>query len=230
MNEFLFGTFPYIALTVLLVGSIARYERDPYTWKSSSSQLLRRKQLIIGSVLFHVGVLVIFFGHLIGLLTPLSIFHFFGISDGFKQTLAVVAGGIAGVMALIGGIMLLARRLGDPRIRVNSSFADIGILVLLLLQLVLGLLTITISIQHLDGAEMLKFMAWAQGIFFFDGKAASYIEDVALIFKLHLLLGLFIFLVFPFTRLVHMLSVPIRYVTPWRKGYQIVRSRKGGPK
>ncbi len=230
MNQFLFGTFPYIALTVLFIGSIARYERDPYTWKSSSSQLLRRKSLIIGSVLFHVGVLVIFFGHLIGLLTPISIFHFFGISNEFKQTLAVVAGGIAGVMALVGGIILLARRLGDPRIRKNSSFADISILVLLLLQLVLGLFTITISIQHLDGGEMVKFMSWAQGIFFFDGKAASYIEDVALVFKLHILLGLIIFLLFPFTRLVHMLSVPLRYVTPWRKGYQIVRSRKGGTK
>ncbi len=230
MQEFLFGTYPYIALTVLFIGSIVRYDRDPFTWKSSSSQLLRRKSLIIGSVLFHVGVLVIFFGHLIGLLTPLSIFHFFGISNEFKQTLAVVAGGIAGVMALVGGTMLLVRRLGDSRIRKNSSFADIGILVLLLVQLVLGLFTIFISIQHLDGGEMVKFMAWAQGIFFFDGKAASYIAGSAFIFKLHIFLGLTIFLIFPFTRLVHMLSVPIRYITPWRKGYQIVRSRKGANK
>jgi len=230
MNEFLFGTYPYIALSVLFIGSIARYERDPFTWKSSSSQLLRRKSLIIGSVLFHVGVLVIFFGHLIGLLTPLSIFHFFGVTNEFKQTLAVVAGGIAGVMALVGGTMLLVRRLGDSRIRKNSSFADIGILVLLMLQLVLGIFTIFVSIQHLDGGEMVKFMAWAQGIFFFDGKAASYIADSALIFKIHIFLGLTIFLLFPFTRLVHMLSVPIRYITPWRKGYQIVRSRKGADK
>ncbi len=230
MNEFLFGTYPYIALSVLLIGSIARYDRDPFTWKSSSSQLLRRKSLIIGSVLFHVGVLVIFFGHLIGLLTPLSIFHFFGVTNEFKQTLAVVAGGVAGIMALIGGTMLLLRRLGDPRIRKNSSFADIGILVLLLVQLVLGLFTIFVSIQHLDGGEMVKFMAWAQGIFFFDGKAASYIADSALIFKLHIFLGLTIFLLFPFTRLVHMLSAPIRYITPWRKGYQISRSRKGASK
>jgi len=230
MNEFLFGTYPYIALAVLAIGSIARYERDPFTWKSSSSQLLRRKQLIIGSVLFHVGVLVIFFGHLIGLLTPLSVFHAFGISNEFKQTLAVVAGGVAGVMALVGGTMLLVRRLTDPRIRKNSSFADIGILALLMLQLVLGLFTIFVSVQHLDGSEMVKFMAWAQGIFFFDGNAASYIAESALIFKLHIFLGLTIFLLFPFTRLVHMLSAPIRYVTPLRKGYQVVRSRKGASK
>jgi nitrate reductase gamma subunit len=230
MHQFLFGTYPYIALAVLAIGSIARYERDPFTWKSSSSQLLRRKQLIIGSVLFHVGVLVIFFGHLGGLLTPIWIFDALGISHSAKQILAIVAGGVAGVMALIGGLMLLARRLMDPRIRMNSSFWDIAILVLLMVQLLLGLSTIAISLQHLDGHEMTLLMSWAQGIFYFDPAAASYIEETSIIFKMHLFLGLTIFLIFPFTRLVHMLSAPIRYITPWRKGYQIVRSRKGANK
>jgi len=230
MNQFLFGTYPYIALTVLLIGSIARYERDPFTWKSSSSQLLRRKQLIVGSVLFHVGVLTIFGGHLVGLLTPVWIFDALGISHTAKQILAMTAGGIAGIMALVGGTMLLMRRIGDPRIAKNSSFADTGILILLLLQLLLGLSTIIVSMQHLDGKEMLKLMSWAQGIFYFDGNAASYIQDVSIVFKLHIFLGLTIFLLFPFTRLVHMLSVPVRYVTPWRKGYQIVRSRRKAAK
>ena len=224
MNTFFFGIYPYIALVVLLVGSVARYETVPFTWKSSSSQLLRRKQLIMGSVLFHVGVLVIFFGHLIGLLTPLSLFHALGVSNEFKQTLAVVAGGIAGVMALIGGGMLFHRRWSDPRIRATSSFADIAILALLMAQLILGLGTILISIRHLDGGEMVKFMTWAQGIFTFQAGAADNIADVAPIFKLHLFLGLTIFIVFPFTRLVHMLSVPVRYL--WRPGYQVVRSRR----
>jgi nitrate reductase gamma subunit len=230
MHQFLFGTYPYIALAVLAIGSIARYERDPFTWKSSSSQLLRRKQLIVGSVLFHVGVLVIFFGHLGGLLTPIWIFDALGISHSAKQILAITAGGIAGVMALIGGLMLVTRRLMDPRIRMNSSFWDITILVLLLVQLTLGLSTIVVSLQNLDGHEMTLLMSWAQGIFYFDPAAASYIEDASIIFKLHLFLGLTIFLIFPFTRLVHMLSAPIRYITPWRKGYQIVRSRKGASK
>lgn len=227
MHNFLFGIYPYIALSVLIIGSIARYERDPFTWKTSSSQLLRRKQLMMGSVLFHVGVLVIFFGHLVGLLTPIWIFDALGISHGAKQTLAVVAGGIAGVMALIGGLMLFHRRMTDPRIRKTSSFADIGILALLLAQLVLGIGTIFVSLEHLDGHEMTKFMSWAQGIFTFQSDAASHIADVAWIFKLHLVLGLTIFLVFPFTRLVHMLSVPVRYFM--RPGYQIVRSRRTKP-
>ncbi|KXJ58656.1 MAG: nitrate reductase [Thalassospira sp. Nap_22] len=227
MHNFLFGIYPYIALSVLIIGSIARYERDPFTWKTSSSQLLRRRQLMVGSVLFHVGVLIIFFGHLVGLLTPIWIFDAIGISHGAKQTLAVVAGGIAGVMALIGGLMLFHRRMTDPRIRKTSSFADIGILALLLAQLVLGIGTIFVSLQHLDGYEMTKFMAWAQGIFTFQSDAASHITNVAWIFKLHLVLGLTIFLVFPFTRLVHMLSVPVRYFL--RPGYQIVRSRRTRP-
>ncbi|MGR3624384.1 respiratory nitrate reductase subunit gamma [Pseudophaeobacter sp.] len=227
MHNFLFGIYPYIALSVAIVGSIARYERDPFTWKTSSSQMLRRKQLIMGSVLFHIGVLIIFFGHLIGLLTPLAIFDALGISHGFKQVGAVVVGGIAGVMALVGGGMLFHRRWSDPRIRKTSSTADIAILAMLLMQLVLGLLTIFASLGHLDGHEMTKFMAWAQGIVTFDGAAASYISDVAFVFKLHLFLGLTIFLVFPFTRLVHMLSVPVRYIT--RPGYQVVRSRRSEP-
>ncbi len=227
MHSFLFGIYPYIAITILVFGSIARYETEQFTWKSSSSQLLRRKQLIMGSVLFHVGILIIFFGHLIGLLTPIQIFEFFGITHSAKQTLAVVAGGIAGIMALTGGLMLFHRRWFDPRIRRNSSFADTGILALLLAQLILGLSTIIVSVQHLDGGEMTKFMAWAFGIITFDKNAASYIQDVALVFKIHLFMGLTIFLLFPFTRLVHMLSVPLQYLT--RPGYQIVRSRRSEP-
>ena len=225
MHGFIFGIFPYIALTIMVLGSIARYERDPFTWKSKSSQILRKRQFVIGSVLFHVGVLIIFFGHLVGLLTPKEFFHAFGISSGAKQVLAVVAGGIAGVMALAGGVILLNRRLNDPRIRANSTFGDTAILVLLVAQLVLGLGSVIPTLSHLDGSEMLKFMAWAQGIFTFRTGAAAHIVDVHWIYKLHIFLGLVIFAVFPFTRLVHIVSAPVRFL--WRPGYQIVRSRRG---
>ncbi len=224
MHEFLFGTYPYIALTVLLIGTIARYERDPATWKSSSSQLLRRKQLIMGSVLFHLGVLIIFAGHLFGLLIPIEVYDFFSVPHGFKQLLAAVGGGIAGVFALIGGLMLAHRRIADPRVRASSSFADIGILLLLNAQLILGLATVYVSFQHLDGHEMATLMAWANGIFTFDPASASYIAQTHILFKLHIFLGLTIFLLFPFTRLVHMLSAPVRFL--WRPGYQVVRTRK----
>lgn len=226
INHMLFGIYPYIALAVLALGSIIRYDREAYSWRSGSSQLLRRKQLMWGSVLFHAGVLVIFFGHLGGLLTPIAVFDAFGIPHGAKQVIAIVIGGLAGILAFAGASVLLHRRLFDPRIRATSSFSDIMILMLLWLQLVLGLSTISVSLDHLDGHEMVKFMNWAQGIFTFQANASSYVAGAHIIFKLHLILGLTILLLFPFTRLVHMLSAPIRYV--WRPGYQVVRSRKLG--
>lgn len=225
MHYLLFGIYPYIAITVMVIASIARYERDPFTWKSRSSQLLRKKQFIAGSVLFHVGVLMIFAGHLVGLLTPIRIFDMLGVSHGSKQLLAIIAGGVAGIMALAGGALLLHRRLFDPRIRANSTRADTGIMVLLMAQLLLGLMTILVSLRHLDGAEMVKFMDWAQAIVYLRGGAAEHIVDVHWLFKAHIFLGLTIFLLFPFTRLVHMFSAPVRYL--WRPGYQIVRSRRG---
>lgn len=223
LNTLAFGIYPYIALAVLILGSIIRYDREPYTWRSGSSQLLRRRQLIWGSVLFHLGVLVVFFGHLIGLLTPIEVFDAIGITHGAKQILAIVAGGIAGLAALIGATMLIHRRLFDARIRATSTFGDHAVIILLWVQLALGLATIPLSMGHLDGSEMLKFMAWAQGIFTFNAGAADLVAGAHPIFKLHLLLGLTIFLIFPFTRLVHMFSAPVRYI--WRPGYQIVRTR-----
>jgi nitrate reductase gamma subunit len=224
LNTLLFGIYPYVCLVVLAVGSVIRYDREPFTWRSGSSQLLRRRQMMWGSNLFHVGILVIFLGHLFGLLTPVRLYEMLGVGHGTKQLMAIVVGGVAGVFCLIGATMLLHRRLADPRIRKTSSFGDIAILVLLYAQLLLGLSTIFVSVQHLDGGEMLALMAWAQGIFSFQADAASYVAGAHPIFKLHLFLGLTIFLVFPFTRLVHMLSVPLRYL--WRPGYQVVRQRQ----
>ncbi|WP_417595824.1 respiratory nitrate reductase subunit gamma [Parasphingorhabdus sp.] len=224
LNHLLFGIYPYLALTVLAIGSIIRFDREPYGWRSGSSQFLRRKQLIWGSTLFHLGVLVVFFGHLFGLLVPIWIFDSLHVKHEWKQALAVGGGGFAGAVSFIGASLLLHRRLFDPRIRVNSTFADTGILILLWFQLALGLATVPISLSHMDGMQMVRFMAWANGIFTFNPEASSYILGSHWIFRAHIVLGLTIFLLFPFTRLVHMLSAPLRYI--WRPGYQIVRSRK----
>jgi len=224
LNFFLFQILPYISLSILLLGSIIRFDRDPYTWRTKSSQLLRKKQLMWGSNLFHIGILVVLAGHAVGLLTPIVVFDTLRISHGFKQIMAMSIGGLAGFMCLVGLLLLLHRRLFDPRIRATSSFADIAVLLLLLAQLLLGLWTITISMKHLDGYEMVKFMNWAQSIVTFKGGASEYIRDVHLVFKLHLTLGMFIFLIFPFTRLVHAWSAPVFYV--FRRQYQIVRRRE----
>ena len=224
VNQFLFGFYPYVALAVFFVGSLIRFDREQYTWKSDSSQLLRRRQLQWGSNLFHIGVLGIFFGHLGGLLTPLAVWHALGVTPAAKQMVAIVAGGIAGVLCFVGLVMLLHRRLYDPRIRVTSKPMDIVVLVLLLAQLSLGLLSITVSWAHLDGAEMLKLVEWAQRIVTFRGGAAELIAVISPVFKIHLVLGLTIFLIFPFTRLVHIWSgfATLYYVL---RPYQVVRQR-----
>ena len=227
----IFGIMPYAALTILVVGSIARYDRDPFTWKSSSSQLLRRKQLFWGSILFHVGIITVFFGHLIGLFTPVWVLDALGIPYWLKQWMAVLIGGPAGIAALIGSSLLLHRRLFDPRIRVTSSFADIGIMVLIWLQLLIGLLTITQTLQHMDGSEMVRFMTWSQSILTWNINAWTDVVDVHWLYRLHIFLGLLITALFPFTRLVHMISgfaAPFRYLLA-RSGYQVVRSRRRRP-
>jgi nitrate reductase gamma subunit len=150
------------------------------------------------------------------------VFDFLGISHTFKQWLAIDVGGVAGVFCFVGITLLVHRRLFDARIRKTSSFGDIAILLMLYAQLILGLLTISVSLQHLDGHEMVKFMAWAQGILTLQPGVADLVADANPIFKAHLVLGMTIFLVFPFTRLVHVWSAPIWYLG--RRGYQVVRS------
>ena len=204
-QTFLFGIYPYIALSVFFLGSLIRFDREQYTWKSDSSQLLRRGQLRLGSNLFHIGVLFLFFGHLVGMLTPHFLYEPF-ISTGAKQILAMVSGGTAGVLAFIGLSLLLHRRLTEPRIRATSKTSDILILLLLWLQLLLGLATIPLSAQHLDGSMMVRLAEWAQRIVTFRGGAVELLEGAGWIFKTHLFLGMTIFLVFPFTRLVHVWS------------------------
>jgi nitrate reductase gamma subunit len=223
-NNALYGWYPYVALTVFLLGSLLRFDHSQYTWRSGSSQLLRRRQMLWGSNLFHAGILAIFAGHFVGLLTPVVVFDALGISHTFKQLLAMTLGGIAGIACWVGIAMLAHRRLFDPRIRNTSSFGDIAILMLLWIQLTLGLLTIPVSAQHLDGSEMVKFMNWAQGILTLHPGVASLVADVNPIFKLHLFLGMTIFLVFPFTRLVHVWSAPVWYLG--RPGYQVVRTMR----
>jgi nitrate reductase gamma subunit len=153
-----------------------------------------------------------------------AIFEMLGISHTAKQLTAIVVGGVSGILCLAGLLLLLHRRLLDPRIRRTSSFADIAVLIILLVQLLLGLSTIFVSLNHLDGTEMILLMNWAQHIVTLRPGAADFVANVSPIFKAHLVLGMTIFLIFPFTRLVHVLSAPIWYLG--RRGYQIVRTKQ----
>jgi nitrate reductase gamma subunit len=224
LDQFLFGYYPYIALSIFLLGSLIRFDREQYTWKSDSSQLLRHGQLRWGSNLFHVGVLFLFFGHTVGMLTPHFVYEPF-LAAGAKQVIAMVSGGIAGLLAFIGLSILLHRRLSDPRIRKTSRTSDIVLLMLLWVQLVLGLATIPLSAQHLDGSMMLKLAEWAQRILTFRTGAVELLAEAGWVFKAHMFLGMTMFLIFPFTRLVHVWSgfATLAYVL---RPYQVVRTRR----
>jgi len=224
VDTFLFTIYPYLAGAVFLIGSLIRFDREQYTWKSDSSQLLKRGQLRLGSNLFHIGILGIFLGHLFGLLTPIDVWHALGVSAPAKQLLAIVAGGIFGLAMLVGIVVLMHRRYTEPRIRATTRPMDWIVLWLLLVQLALGLYSISVSAQHLDGGEMVRLMTWAQHVVTFRGDAAALVAGAPLVFKLHLVLGMTIFLVFPFSRLVHVWSgfAALGYLT---RAYQVVRSR-----
>jgi nitrate reductase gamma subunit len=224
LNQFLFGIYPYIALVIFFVGSLIRFDREQYTWKSESSQTLNTGMLRLGSPLFHVGILGLFFGHAAGLLTPVWVWDALGVSHTVKQLVAMVAGGVMGSMCLLGLLMLLARRFSNARVRAVTTFKDKVVLLWLLATLLLGLSSIFVSAGHLDGHMMVLLMTWAQHVVTFRGDAAGFIEVAPLIFKLHLFMGMSLFVIFPFTRLVHVWS-GFGAVTYVARAYQLVRSR-----
>ena len=224
LHQFFFGIFPYIALAIFFFGSLVRFDREQYSWKSESSQLLYEGQLRLGNILFHVGVLAVFFGHLFGLLTPLWFWDAIGVSHGAKQIFAMVMGGIFGTTAMVGLIILLQRRLKCDRLAANTTWRDKLVLIWLIVTLGLGLSTILVSMSHTDGHEMVKLMNWAQHIVTFRGEAASYIKDVSFLFTLHMVMGMGLFVIFPFTRLVHVWSgfASVAYLG---RAWQLVRRR-----
>ncbi|TJZ65218.1 respiratory nitrate reductase subunit gamma [Chitiniphilus eburneus] len=224
LHYFVFGIYPYIALAIFILGSLVRFEREQYTWKSDSSQLLHRGQLRLGNILFHIGILGLFFGHLVGLLTPVAVWDALGVTHSFKQMVAMVAGGVMGGICLIGLAILLHRRLSDPRLRAVTRPGDKILLLWILITLLLGLSTIFVSASHRDGHEMVLLMNWAQHIVTFRGGAADFIANAHGLFKAHLFMGMTLFVIFPFTRLVHVWS-GFGSVTYLGRAWQLVRPR-----
>ena len=224
LHAFLFQVYPYVCFAVFLVGSLIRFDQNQYSWKSDSSQMLRTGTLRWGSNLFHVGILFLFFGHLVGLFTPHAVYGYF-MSAANKQMLAVVAGGIFGTVCFIGLSLLLYRRVFDPRIRLTSHPTDIAVLVILWIQLVVGLITLPFSWQHSDGSVMLLLADWVQRIVTLRPVDAGALAALPWPYLVHVVFGMTIFLLFPFSRLVHVWSgfASIFYLF---RPYQIVRSRR----
>lgn len=223
IDHLFFGIYPYVATGIFFLGSLLRYDKEQYSWKTGSSQMLNSKNFRIASILFHVGIIAILLGHFAGLVIPYELWHAVGISLQAKQVIAMGVGGFFGVLCFIGLTMLIKRRLTDPRVRANSSTMDIVILLLIYLQLIIGIFTIYISSGHMDGNEMYNLMSWSRNLLTLRPVAAvEYIAGVHWVYKLHVTLGITVFVLFPFSRLVHIWSVPVQYVN---RNYQIVRQK-----
>jgi nitrate reductase gamma subunit len=225
LHHIIFGVYPYIALVTFVLGSWIRFDHEQYTWKSDSSQLLSKANMRFASNTFHIGILGIFFGHLVGLLTPHSLFQALGISDMVHQNIAIYAGGLFGAMVIVGGTMLWMRRMFNKRVRAASRWMDINILGWLILTAAVGFTTIFYSLGHAshgDATVMIRLAEWVQSIVVLQPNP-ELLRGVDTIYKLHIFFGLSVFLFFPFTRLVHIWSAPIGYLF---RAYQIVRAKR----
>lgn len=224
LHQFLFGIYPYLALTIFFLGSLIRFDREQYTWKSESSQVLHTGNLRAGNILFHIGILGLFGGHLVGLLTPVAVWDALGVEHGTKQIIAMAAGGVMGSLCLVGLLILLQRRFSNQRLIAVTTGKDKLVMLWILATLLLGLTSIFASAQHTDGHMMVLLMDWAQHIVTFRGDAASLIAGAPLVFKLHMFMGMTLFVIFPFTRLVHVWSGfgALAYLG---RAFQLVRPR-----
>lgn len=225
LNNLVFGFYPYLAGGVFLVGSLMRFESEQYTWKADSSQLMSNANMRLASNLFHIGVLGIFFGHLIGLLAPYAIWNTIGLSDIGKQSIAMYGGGFLGILCLIGGAMLWWRRMTNRRVRAAGRGMDTFILSWILITLLFGLGTTFVTAGHAAHGHadtMMTLAQWAKSVVLFRADA-SLVAETELVFRLHLFFGMTLFLLFPFTRLVHIWSVPLTYLG---RAYQVVRTKR----
>jgi nitrate reductase gamma subunit len=208
LHTFLYGVYPYIAGVVFLLGSWIRFDHQQYTWKSDSSQLLSKSGMRWMSNFFHIGFIGLFFGHLVGMLTPHKLFLAMGVTDTAHQWLAMSAGGAFGLLCLVGGVALWMRRMFNKRVRAASRWMDINILGWLCLTALIGLSTIPVTYEHAQAAQagtMIQLTEWVQSIATFQPEP-ELLRGVSTVYKLHIFFGLSVFLFFPFTRLVHLWS------------------------
>ena len=224
-NTFLFGVYPYIALTVFLLGSWLRFDYAQYTWKTDSSQLLSRRNMALASNCFHVGILAIFAGHFAGLVLPHALWLGLGISDLQHQWIAIAAGTVFGLSCLLGGALLWLRRMTNSRVKAAGRRMDAFILSWLMVTLLIGLSTIPVSIGHANADHpevMIALGEWVRSVLILHPEPAL-LAGVDNVFRVHMFFGMTVFLLFPFTRLVHVWSAPLGYLG---RRYQVVRTKR----
>jgi nitrate reductase gamma subunit len=201
-----FTVFPYLCLTTFVVGHSYRYVTDRYAWNARSSQLLDNKSLRWGTVLFHLGIILTFLGHAGGLLIPQKYYDLFGITSQMHLAIAHWMGEVVGIAALAGCLLLLRRRLTNDRVRAAGSVNDL---------ITLGGLTLVVAggvyNVFFGNYNVLDSVApWIRGIVFFSPEP-ELMRPVPLGFKIHVTLAWALLGFSPFSRLVHIWSVPVFY-------------------
>ena len=221
IEQILWVILPYIVLTIFIGGHIYRYHHDQFGWTAKSSEMLEKKKLAVGSSLFHWGIFFVIGGHVMGVLIPESFYEALGISEHMYHKIAIGFGLPAGIAALSGLIILAYRRTADKRIRKTSSAGDLITLVTLLFMLATGLASTFLNIDSKGFDYRTTIGPWFRNIFLFKPDA-SLMESVPLWFKIHIVVGYAVFIVWPFTRLVHVFSMPLKYLT---RSYVVYRKR-----
>ncbi|MDY7220736.1 respiratory nitrate reductase subunit gamma [Halalkalibacterium halodurans] len=219
---FLWVILPYVVIVIFIGGHLYRYHYDQFGWTAKSSEIFEKKKLALGSTLFHWGILFVFGGHVMGILIPESFYTSLGITEHVYHKVAIGFGLPAGIITLTGVAILTLRRLTDKRIRRASSVSDFMTLFLLLAVILSGLSATVMNIDSKGFDYRTTIAPWFRGLFLLQPDP-SLMSDVPLWFKLHIVMGYVIFIAWPFTRLVHVFSIPLKYLT---RSYVVYRKRK----
>ncbi|HXV33296.1 MAG TPA: respiratory nitrate reductase subunit gamma [Gaiellaceae bacterium] len=219
---FLWVILPYLSLAVFVVGHVWRYRRDQLTWTARSTQLLERRLLRAGSLLFHFGILAVIGGHVLGILIPAGVTGAVGIGEDGYHVLSLVAGGTAGIAMTAGFLILLYRRAAVPRVRATTSRSDLVLYPVLTVAIVTGMLA-TFGSNLITSYDYRETVApWFRGIFTFDPDP-ELMEEAPFLFQLHVTSVWLLYAVWPFSRLVHAWSIPLGYL---RRSPILYRSRR----
>lgn len=223
IDQFMWIVFPYLCMTVFVVGHIFRYKYDQFGWTAKSSEFIEKRQLMVGSLLFHVGIIPVIFGHISGLGIPKSWMNALGVNDHLYHMGAVYIGSIFGFATLIGMLLLTYRRFAIKNVRRLSSASDLIVNTVLLLIVVMGMYSTLVTNQVQPDFDYRDTISvWFRGLLIFSPDA-SLMQFVPMSFKIHIVLGFLIFAFWPFSRLVHVWSVPLNYA--WRR-YIVYRSHR----
>lgn len=212
LDQFLWVIFPYLCIVVFIVGHIYRYRHDQFHWTAKSSEFIEKKQLKLGSLMFHLGIMPVIAGHIAGLGIPKSWMEAMGVNEHLYHIGAVYIGSLFGFLTLGGMLLLTARRLTIKNVRKLSSASDIIVNLLLLFIVFMGLYsTVVTNVVEPSFDYRSTISIWFRDLFMLRPDAALMMH-VPVSFKIHIVAGFLIFALWPFTRLVHVWSVPLNYV------------------